>query len=149
MNACYAFEVHDGSPLIVDWGSTIEGFVGDVICGRPAGEISAKFHNTLAEIVRAVALRVGEAKIVLTGGCFQNRHLTESVFANALLDAGFQPVLAPARTAQRWGNLSGASRRRRGSASSESCSKINLPPHELALRRDHQSFFRSRGCRWE
>ncbi|HET9606917.1 MAG TPA: carbamoyltransferase HypF [Nitrospira sp.] len=90
INACYAFAVHDGSPLIVDWGSTIEAILGDVVSGRPAGEISAKFHNTLAEIVRAVALRVGEAKIVLTGGCFQNRHLTEACLQR-LLDAGFRP----------------------------------------------------------
>ncbi|MET0254095.1 MAG: carbamoyltransferase HypF [Terrimicrobiaceae bacterium] len=90
INASYPFEIHEGSPLIVDWGSAIEAIVGDVASGRPAGEISAKFHNTLAEIVRVVALRVGEAKIVLTGGCFQNRHLTEACLKR-LLDAGFRP----------------------------------------------------------
>ena len=82
--------MRDGRPLIVDWGPTVEGIVGDVTCGRHAGEISAKFHNTLAEIVRAVALRIGEAKIILTGGCFQNRRLTEACLKR-LLDAGFQP----------------------------------------------------------
>ena len=90
INASYPFKIHDGSPLVVDWGCAIEGIVGDAASGRPAGEISAKFHNTLAEIVRAVALRVGEAKIVLTGGCFQNRHLTEACLIR-LLDAGFRP----------------------------------------------------------
>ena len=88
--ASYPFEIHDGSPLVVDWGSAIQGIVGEVASGRPAGEISAKFHNTLAEIVRAVALRVGEAKIVLPGGCFQNRHLTEACLKR-LLDARFRP----------------------------------------------------------
>ena len=89
-NDFYSFEVRDGRPLIVDWGPTVEGIAGDVTCGRHAGEISAKFHNTLAEIVRAVALRIGEAKIILTGGCFQNRRLTEACLKR-LLDAGFQP----------------------------------------------------------
>ena len=74
----------------MDWGPAIEGIVDEVVRGRPGGEISAKFHNTLAEIVRVVALRVGEAKIVLTGGCFQNRHLTEACLER-LLDAGFRP----------------------------------------------------------
>ena len=79
-----------GSPLIVDWGPAIEAIVGDVASGRPAGAVSAKFHNTLAEIVRVVALRIGEEKIVLTGGCFQNRYLTEACLKR-LLDAGFRP----------------------------------------------------------
>jgi hydrogenase maturation protein HypF len=90
INASYPFEIRNGPPLIVDWGPAIEGIVSDVVCGRPSGSISAKFHNMLAEIVRVVALRVGEAKIVLTGGCFQNRHLTEACLQR-LLDAGFRP----------------------------------------------------------
>jgi hydrogenase maturation protein HypF len=90
MNDFYPFEVRDGRPLIVDWGPTIEAIAGDVARGRLTGDISAKFHNTLAEIVRAVALRIGEAKIILTGGCFQNRMLTEACLKR-LLDAGFRP----------------------------------------------------------
>jgi hydrogenase maturation protein HypF len=39
--------------------------------------VSAKFHNTLVEMMVAVARRVGETRVVLTGGCFQNRYLTE------------------------------------------------------------------------
>ena len=90
INASYPFEIRDGPPLIVDWGPAIEGIVSDLVCGRPGGNISARFHNTLAEIVRVVALRIGEAKIILTGGCFQNRHLTEACLQR-LLDAGFRP----------------------------------------------------------
>ncbi len=86
----YPFEIHEGTPLIVDWRPTIEAIVSDVTCHRPTGSISAKFHNTLAEIVRAIALRIGEARIVLTGGCFQNRQLTDACLQR-LLDAGFRP----------------------------------------------------------
>jgi hydrogenase maturation protein HypF len=86
----YPFEVCDGRPLIVNWSQTIEAIVNDVARARPVGDISAKFHNTLAEMVRVVALRIGEAKIILTGGCFQNRRLTEACLKR-LLDAGFRP----------------------------------------------------------
>lgn len=47
------------------------------------------FHNTLAALVVALARRVGEEKIVLSGGCFQNRYLTEKVIHH-LRRAGFQ-----------------------------------------------------------
>jgi hydrogenase maturation protein HypF len=49
----------------------------DTSKGVSIGTISAKFHNTLAEIIVDVARRVGEERVVLTGGCFQNRYLTE------------------------------------------------------------------------
>ena len=44
-------------------------------------EISAKFHNALAESVVAVAKKIGENRVVLSGGCFQNRCLTERTVA--------------------------------------------------------------------
>ncbi|MGB8465723.1 MAG: carbamoyltransferase HypF [Terrimicrobiaceae bacterium] len=90
VEACYPFEIRHGTPLIVDWGPAIEEIAGDVVRGRHGGTISAKFHNTLAEIVRVVALRIGEEKIILTGGCFQNRYLTEACIKR-LTDAGFRP----------------------------------------------------------
>ena len=62
----------------------------DLQKGQPVGEISAKFHNTLVEIIVAIARRVGEPRIVLTGGCFQNRYLIERS-VRKLSQAGFQP----------------------------------------------------------
>ena len=44
---------------------------------RSRGRSRCGFHNTLAEMIVAVAQRVGGARVVLTGGCFQNRYLTE------------------------------------------------------------------------
>lgn len=45
--------------------------------------ISARFHNTLADVTavvaRAAAIAAGDVPIVLTGGCFQNARLAESV----------------------------------------------------------------------
>jgi hydrogenase maturation protein HypF len=86
----YPFEIRDGVPLTVDWRPTIDAIVSDVARDYPTASISAKFHNMLAEVVRAIALRVGEAKVVLTGGCFQNRYLTDACLLR-LIDAGFRP----------------------------------------------------------
>jgi len=57
--------------------------------GTSVGRIAARFHNTLAGVVVAVAERVGEERVVLTGGCFQNKYLTERCVAR-LRAAGFR-----------------------------------------------------------
>jgi hydrogenase maturation protein HypF len=57
---------------------------------NPIGEIAAKFHNTLAEMMVAIAHEVGIPQVVLTGGCFQNRYLLERSIQR-LRDEGFAP----------------------------------------------------------
>jgi hydrogenase maturation protein HypF len=64
-------------PLKLDWGPTIRAVLQDIESGAQAGDISARFHNALAEVIVEVAKRIGEKRIVLSGGCFQNRYLTE------------------------------------------------------------------------
>jgi hydrogenase maturation protein HypF len=86
----YPFEITNGSPMVVDWAPMIPEMLIDLQKGQPAGNISAKFHNTLTESIVAAARKVGEPKIVLTGGCFQNRYLVERSVGR-LLDAGFKP----------------------------------------------------------
>ena len=54
------------------------------------GIIAAKFHNTLVEMMVQVARACGEEKIVLSGGCFQNRYLTERA-VKRLREEGFRP----------------------------------------------------------
>jgi hydrogenase maturation protein HypF len=61
----------------------------DVQRQAPLGMIAAMFHNTLAEMAVAVARRVGEARVVLSGGCFQNAYLTERT-VHRLQAAGFR-----------------------------------------------------------
>lgn len=74
----YPFGIRDGqSPLVVDWEPMIRGMLDDVAGKEPVGRLAAKFHNALAEIIVAVARRVGREQVVLSGGCFQNRYLTE------------------------------------------------------------------------
>ncbi len=73
-----------------DWEAMIRCIIADLRSGVPAGRIAAKFHNTLAETIVGVARRVGEEKVALSGGCFQNRYLTERTVLR-LRDAGFRP----------------------------------------------------------
>jgi hydrogenase maturation protein HypF len=86
----YPFEITDGLPSIVDWAPMIAEILIDLQKGESSGRISAIFHNTLTEIILAVARRVGEPRVLLTGGCFQNRYLVQHA-VRRLLDAGFKP----------------------------------------------------------
>jgi hydrogenase maturation protein HypF len=64
-------------PLIIDWAPLVRGVLDDLDRRVERGRIAAKFHNTLVEVIVTVARRVGEERVVLTGGCFQNKYLTE------------------------------------------------------------------------
>jgi hydrogenase maturation protein HypF len=86
----YSFEIKSTSPSVVDWRPMIGEVVEDVRRGLTPGIISAKFHNALVEIIVAVARHVGQTRVVLTGGCFQNRYLTERS-VQRLLEEGFRP----------------------------------------------------------
>jgi hydrogenase maturation protein HypF len=61
----------------VECSSLVKGIIDDVASGTKPGTVSARFHNTLVEAIVLMAQRIGESKVVLTGGCFQNRYLTE------------------------------------------------------------------------
>jgi hydrogenase maturation protein HypF len=76
--------------IIIDWSALIRGILEDVRKNIQTGIISSKFHNTLVEIVAAVALKVKLPRVVLSGGCFQNRYLTEHA-VNRLREKGFRP----------------------------------------------------------
>jgi hydrogenase maturation protein HypF len=90
VQASYAFGLGEGDPTVVDWQPMIEAILRDRTQGIGTGVIAAKFHNTLAEMIVAVAQQVGETKVVLTGGCFQNRYLIERSIQR-LIDSGFRP----------------------------------------------------------
>jgi len=63
--------------MVCDWEPLMRALLVDVRAGVPLADIAAKFHNGLADLVAAVAATVGERRVVLTGGCFQNPLLTE------------------------------------------------------------------------
>ncbi len=76
--------------LVLDWSLMTEAILSDVQNGVAIGKISAKFHHALAEAVVAVAKRTGEPRVVLSGGCFQNRYLTERIVTR-LREERFSP----------------------------------------------------------
>ena len=82
----------EGEPMIIDWAPLIEGIIIDVSEGMDTGTISAKFHNTLAEGIAAVAETAEESKIVLSGGCFQNIYLLQKVL-DKLENIGCKPYV--------------------------------------------------------
>jgi hydrogenase maturation protein HypF len=86
----YSFEIKGVAPCEIDWRPMLSEIVNDVREGLTANIISAKFHNALVEIIVAVARLAGETRVVLSGGCFQNRYLTERT-VQRLIEAGFRP----------------------------------------------------------
>jgi hydrogenase maturation protein HypF len=90
-DASYQFDLNHGADRRgINWAQMVRGIVRDVQDGASQGVIAAKFHNTLVEMMVQVAQSCGEEKIVLSGGCFQNRYLTERA-VNRLREAGFRP----------------------------------------------------------
>jgi hydrogenase maturation protein HypF len=79
-----------GEGTRVDWAPMIHSIIEDANAGVTAAVISAKFHNALAEAIVEVARVMGRERVVLSGGCFQNKYLTEKTLAR-LSAAGFQP----------------------------------------------------------
>ncbi len=75
---------------MADWAPLLQALLRDLRVGAPVWQIAARFHNTLAEVVVAVARRVAEPRVVLSGGCFQNKYLLERT-VEALRSAGFSP----------------------------------------------------------
>jgi hydrogenase maturation protein HypF len=86
----YSFVVTDTAPMVVDCEPAIRELLDDVAGGEDAGLVSAKFHNGLVEATVAVAKKIGTQRIVLSGGCFQNRYLTEHLVIR-LSEEKFQP----------------------------------------------------------
>ena len=68
----------------------IEAILSDLKRRVPVARISARFHNALAEAIVAVAKQFGQPRVVLSGGCFQNRYLTERS-VRRLQEEGFRP----------------------------------------------------------
>jgi hydrogenase maturation protein HypF len=80
----YPFRLRsEGEGWVVETRETVAGVVEDLLAGREAGEISARFHRTMAEMVVAGCEEIremgGVSPVALTGGTFQNLLLMEQV----------------------------------------------------------------------
>ena len=65
------------------------------VIGNHAQCAAARFHATLAHAIATVAAHHEPRRVVLAGGCFQNRLLTEA--ALSLLERAGLPTLLPER----------------------------------------------------
>lgn len=74
----YPFTNHEKS---ISFTKTIMKIIRDLLNGVSKATISAKFHNTVAwacfETAMKLKRQTGIEKLVLSGGCFQNKYLTE------------------------------------------------------------------------
>jgi hydrogenase maturation protein HypF len=77
---------------VADWSDLLAAAVEDSRRGGPAAWIGARFHAALAGAIVQQAQASGLDTVILTGGCFQNRLLTERAIAG-LRAAGFRPVI--------------------------------------------------------
>jgi len=85
----YAMPIVDGAPFVLDWRPAITSLLDDLGRGVPIGSIALRFHNGLAAAIVEVAKHVRLPRVVLTGGCFQNRFLLEET-VRRLDEAGFR-----------------------------------------------------------
>lgn len=89
----YPFGIKEGKPAIIDTAPLIRAIVEDVRRGVSKGEISGKFHLTMAEtivtVAKAIREETGLAKAALSGGVFQNATLL-SLALERLEEAGFK-----------------------------------------------------------
>jgi len=85
----YRAELVEKDLVLIDWGPLVEAILSDLKTGRDTAEIAWAFHEALAESICQVASRLGQATVVLSGGCFQNRLLSELTI-DKLQERGFQ-----------------------------------------------------------
>jgi len=76
-------------PTVIDWGPAVTALLHDLANGIAVPVISARFHNMLAEAIVQVARKTGLPSVVLSGGCFQNRYLSERTIQR-LTQEGFR-----------------------------------------------------------
>ncbi|SPF34146.1 (NiFe) hydrogenase maturation protein HypF [Candidatus Desulfosporosinus infrequens] len=78
----YPYEVRvENARYILGVGTLFDALVQDLLHGVSREEIAYRFHQTIAQAIVDLALRLGieTGPLVLSGGVFQNKLLTESV----------------------------------------------------------------------
>ncbi|MDD4956365.1 MAG: carbamoyltransferase HypF [Candidatus Omnitrophica bacterium] len=87
---CYGIDINRSGEVYHVGLSFLKEVLDDVLNGKPASYIAKRFHDTMVEIIVSMAGKCGNEKVVLSGGCFQNRYLTERT-VNRLREEGFKP----------------------------------------------------------
>ena len=71
----------DAGPAELDWAAMVQAIVAGVRRGTKPETMARRFHNTLVEMIVWVAGQHAGVPVALSGGCFQNRLLTELTVA--------------------------------------------------------------------
>lgn len=77
----------------IDWRSLLQAVWRDRQADLSTAIIATRFHRSLIQLIVALAQHAGLQRVLLSGGCFQNRFLLEGAIV-ALRSAGFQPYWA-------------------------------------------------------
>jgi hydrogenase maturation protein HypF len=93
----FGFESSPDAPFVADLRPMVRAVADDLRGGAATGMVSARFHATMAEVVVAACARARRSgapeTVALSGGCFQNRRLTEAAKAG-LERLGFEVLLS-------------------------------------------------------
>ena len=100
MNLPSAEPADDEAPAELDWAPMVRAMMADVVRKTKQETMARKFHNTLAEMIARVAGEDAAVPVSLSGGCFQNRLLTELTVAR-LRSGRRQGILAPEGSSER------------------------------------------------
>jgi hydrogenase maturation protein HypF len=88
-HAAYPFDM--GSAISLD--PALRAMVNDIVSGTSVGIVAAKFHNTIISVifdtVTLLRKETGIMTVVLSGGVFQNKYITEQCL-ELLNQAGFR-----------------------------------------------------------
>jgi hydrogenase maturation protein HypF len=80
----------------IDMKATLEAILGDLAQGTAQAVISARFHNTIAQLALALAIlirdRTNIQQVALSGGVWQNGYLLRKTLP-LLREAGFDPLI--------------------------------------------------------
>ena len=81
--------VDEAGPWQIDWVPWLREIGDRLAAGESVGSLAAAFQHSLVASVVEVAQRAQEEKVLLSGGCFQNRLLLEGS-VSALRENGFK-----------------------------------------------------------
>ena len=89
----YKIIPNDGSPLQLDFSAMFTEILADIDAGIQTAVIARRFHSTVASAAVEVCMQIsnltGLDRVVLSGGVFQNRLLSEMVYTG-LVKKGLQ-----------------------------------------------------------
>ncbi len=87
----YSIVPNSEAPLQLDFSPMFIAILGDITSGSEASVVAHRFHRTVATATTDVCLRIADAagidRVILSGGVFQNRLLSEMIYT-ALADNG-------------------------------------------------------------